>query len=308
MAPLCPGCKGSNISKVGPIPPAGHFCGMPLKEALFSDLYECGNCFLSFRWPRISYDRCCDFYRGGEDCNPAYTKANRRDWKVALDWLKYARLKESILDIGCYDGEFLSQVNFQKKHGIEINKEAIKAAAVRGTTVIETDISRLNEISGPGFDAVVALDIMEHVEDPEKFLSDIFALVKDGGIIIISTVNTLSPSWRLMKNKYWYCFLAEHITFINKKWLSRAVRKNGNFVIDEIQNIAHTEDGTNPLADILKNLTYKASPSFFGLLRKMGFGGINISEHPGLVCAPPYWHSARDHFIVKIIKSDGNRY
>jgi 2-polyprenyl-6-hydroxyphenyl methylase / 3-demethylubiquinone-9 3-methyltransferase len=51
--------------------------------------------------------------------------------------------------------------------------------------------------NGGGFDAVLALEIIEHVEDPAQFVKDCAKLVKPGGIIIFSTLNRTAKSYAL---------------------------------------------------------------------------------------------------------------
>lgn len=47
------------------------------------------------------------------------------------------------------------------------------------------------------FDAVLALEIIEHVAEPNKFLQDCSALVKPGGLLVVSTLNRTAASYAL---------------------------------------------------------------------------------------------------------------
>ena len=46
---------------------------------------------------------------------------------------------------------------------------------------------------------VIASEVIEHVNDRSKFLSDLSNLLKDGGLIIITTLNKSFPSIMLAK-------------------------------------------------------------------------------------------------------------
>lgn len=48
---------------------------------------------------------------------------------------------------------------------------------------------------GARFDVVVALEIVEHVADPQSFVDSLFALLKPGGILIMSTLNRNPKSY-----------------------------------------------------------------------------------------------------------------
>jgi 2-polyprenyl-6-hydroxyphenyl methylase/3-demethylubiquinone-9 3-methyltransferase len=49
--------------------------------------------------------------------------------------------------------------------------------------------------TGEKFDAVVSLEVMEHVDEPETFLSSIRPLVHEGGLVFLSTMNKTPQSF-----------------------------------------------------------------------------------------------------------------
>lgn len=51
--------------------------------------------------------------------------------------------------------------------------------------------------SGESYDVVLALEIIEHVPDPPSFLRTISALVRPGGLLILSTINRTPLSYAL---------------------------------------------------------------------------------------------------------------
>jgi 2-polyprenyl-6-hydroxyphenyl methylase/3-demethylubiquinone-9 3-methyltransferase len=51
--------------------------------------------------------------------------------------------------------------------------------------------------AGESFDAVLALEIVEHVADPPAFVADLGRLVKPGGQLLLSTLNRTSKSFLL---------------------------------------------------------------------------------------------------------------
>jgi 2-polyprenyl-6-hydroxyphenyl methylase / 3-demethylubiquinone-9 3-methyltransferase len=52
-------------------------------------------------------------------------------------------------------------------------------------------------VKGHSYDAVLALEIVEHVINPAKFLKDCASLVKPGGLLIMSTLNRTAASYAL---------------------------------------------------------------------------------------------------------------
>ncbi len=51
--------------------------------------------------------------------------------------------------------------------------------------------------SGAGFDAVLLLEVIEHVPDVPAFLARVAPLVKPGGIMILSTLNRTLKAYAL---------------------------------------------------------------------------------------------------------------
>jgi 2-polyprenyl-6-hydroxyphenyl methylase/3-demethylubiquinone-9 3-methyltransferase len=107
-----------------------------------------------------------------------------------------------ILDIGCGGGlvtEPLCRMGADIT-GIDASDKNIATASVHakeGGLSIDYLTTTAEEMAaaGPGFDAVVALEIVEHVADVPLFLSSCAALVKPGGALIMSTLNRTAKSY-----------------------------------------------------------------------------------------------------------------
>ncbi len=102
----------------------------------------------------------------------------------------------SVLDIGCGGGlvaEPLARLG-AKITGIDPASENIEAAKThaRGTNLDITYRAMTAEAltnEGATFDAVLLLEVVEHVPDVPLFLRTVAPLVKPGGVMIVSTLN-----------------------------------------------------------------------------------------------------------------------
>lgn len=93
-----------------------------------------------------------------------------------------------ILEIGCGAGAFIRAI--KKFHpewecfGADVSREAINAAvsAVDGVRYSAFDGGRF-PYEDNNFDAVVFMDVLEHVDDPENFIAEIKRVLKTKGIV-----------------------------------------------------------------------------------------------------------------------------
>jgi 2-polyprenyl-3-methyl-5-hydroxy-6-metoxy-1,4-benzoquinol methylase len=134
----------------------------------------------------------------------------------------------SLLDIGSGTGHFASTM---KKagwivKGIEINEKARSfAAEAFGLDIISPDsISTLDPAS---FDCVTLWHVLEHFQDPLKYMSDIIPLLKPGGVCLVALPNSGSYDAEYY-GKYWAAYdVPRHLWHFNPSSFSRFARKAG---------------------------------------------------------------------------------
>ena len=110
----------------------------------------------------------------------------------------------SVLDIGCGGGLVCEPMTRMGANvtGIDADVQAIGVAKDHAKlSGLEIDYraesaEKLAEEKA-AFDVVLALEIIEHVNDPESFVKTVCALAKPGGIVIFSTLNRTPKSYAL---------------------------------------------------------------------------------------------------------------
>ena len=126
----------------------------------------------------------------------------RRFGRDAKGPTSLARL--SVLDIGCGGGlvcEPLARLGADVT-GIDPaaeNIEAAKAHAAAARLDIAYEAATAEELAsrGQGYDAVLLLEVVEHVPDVPAFLKGVAPLVKPGGVMILSTLNRTLKAYAL---------------------------------------------------------------------------------------------------------------
>ncbi len=299
--PVCPDCKSTVGCHVDRIPGTNVFAGRSMGKILDGgDLWNCPSCRLFYRWPTIEKSTLDELYSSGSNYTWVSSFDDRPDWKIAKNWLESLHPAPTrILDVGCFDGAFLSELSSAvDRYGIEVHPAAKIRAEKSGINIIGSDFedlpSNLNQM-----DCIFAFDVLEHIRCPADFIAKAISMVEPGGRLIISTGNVSSPSFRLMRGGYWYCTIAEHISFLGPEWCVEIAEKLG-LVIERKEFFSHVEASLRQRwVEFFKNFVYRISPRLFSKLRKLGLGKMDVSDHESLALHPPGWMSAKDHFIVQ---------
>lgn len=116
---------------------------------------------------------------------------------------KYLPDDSKILEVGCGLG-FFGEIMVEKfeYHAIDISEDAIHFAKEElGLSNVAVGNAYKLEYPDHHFDALVAFDVVEHLDTPTKFSNEANRVLKPGGIAIISTPNPLSFGNRVKKDK-----------------------------------------------------------------------------------------------------------
>ena len=155
----------------------------------------------------------------------------------------------TLLDIGCGGGlvaEPMARLG-AKVTGVDAAGPNIKTALVHAREGgLDIDYrhgtaEQLLEAEGPGrFDVVLNLEVVEHVADPQTFLTDCAALVKPGGMMIVGTINRTSRAFVTA------IFGAEYVM----GWLPRGTHRFGKLVKPEEVDAALSSAGLSTQAPV----------------------------------------------------------
>lgn len=138
------------------------------------------------------------------------------NWDAAFyakytDFLRPARPGARVLDVGCGAGQVvgrLTEAGFEA-HGVDVSEPNIERARRFSSRCQFYDGKHLPFPDGH-FASVGALNVLEHVEEPEAFVPELVRVAEPGGRVLISSPNFLRvlgfrdyhPRMRGVRNKW----------------------------------------------------------------------------------------------------------
>lgn len=115
------------------------------------------------------------------------------------------------LDIGCGDGVTVRMVKPKGPiTGVDLDDEMLRSARKRGIKTIRANAEDLHMLKGRTFELVTCFDALEHIEQPTLVLAEMYRVLKNRGLLILTTPNVNSLftlvwwAWtNLWLGKYW---------------------------------------------------------------------------------------------------------
>lgn len=162
--------------------------------------------------------------------------------KIVIDYItKYMLKNNKILDIGCWMGKLGENLNTKEKvliDGIDINRAALKIAKRRGYRYIyKRDLNRPLNLSQK-YDFIICADLLEHLQNPNKLLTNIKYLMKPETILIVSLPNIAFFLYRLKllfgiwDYEKWGVMDETHLHFYTLKTMKTLLKSNGYKILE----------------------------------------------------------------------------
>lgn len=213
------------------------------------NLYECINCDLVFVYPipknlnKIYNDEY--FFKkeekkirnGAGYVNYEKDKESMRETFITyLKKLEELTANRKIFDIGTATAYFLDLARSRgwETAGVEISSYAAEIARNKGHKIFEGPLLDLK--IEEQFGVVTMWDVLEHIDEPQKYLFAINNILQKGGILTINTIDRESWWARFWGSKWYSIIPPEHLFYFSLKNLKILFEKNG-FKIIKVQKI-----------------------------------------------------------------------
>jgi len=198
------------------------------------DLIACRTCRTEFLAPQPTDERLGEIY--GADYYTPWS-VETADTVDAMKRLTFEPMLEAceprpgrnVLDLGCATGSFLAEATRRgaSAYGIDLNPEAIAMARARVPEAqLHVGVAADRPFPGVSFDAVVMIDFIEHVRDPEAELSVVRDFTHPGSRLVISTPRVDSLV-RAASGRHWPQYREEHLTYFSRGGIGALLRRTG---------------------------------------------------------------------------------
>ncbi len=142
-----------------------------------------------------------DWYEGDYN-QDSPRKAVHIYWQKGYDFLKRFNREGKplkLLDIGCDNGILssrLKQLGYDV-YGLDIRKKEVAMARKLGIKAVVGSAEKKLPFGSGYFDAALAGDIIEHLYDTDFFIQEVYRILKQGGVFVVTTPNVASFSNRI---------------------------------------------------------------------------------------------------------------
>lgn len=180
-----------------------------------------------------AYAQVSDAYFDSQEGDARYTRFYER-LERALQRHVSGR---TILDVGCGDGVFLSTLSDQwAKRGVEPSVSGASLARKRELDVVCATLDTVN--TNYCADLISALDVIEHVVDPHRFVDSFKSQLRPGGYALLLTGDVGSYPARVAGPHWSYLRWCGHVSVFSRSGLRRLLESHG-FDVVHWQRCAH---------------------------------------------------------------------
>lgn len=236
-----------------------------------------------------------------------YYPAHREIMRIVRERLGGEFRGRRIMDVGCLEGYFSIECALQGAEALGVDGKLLnvrKCEFVRSVlgadraTFVHHDAMRLTRESYGGFDAVLALGLLYHLEDPYTFLENMAGLCD--GFALIDTHIAIEDQPEILKEG-WRPELSEMRTFT-----FGGRRYDGRLYREFAPGTARAEKDVSPTTSLENELSvWLTEDSLVRMLHNVGFSGTEKVVYPE--AAGTWWSDLRRDCRVLLVASSPRR-
>ncbi len=211
-------------------------------------------------------------YGGYGSARDLYLRTARKRIRAIERHSKGGRL----LDVGCGFGYFLevAQGSFDECWGVDISGHAAEAVRQKGICCHQGDLAAA-QFADRYFDVVVMEDLLEHVSSCGALLSEVRRILRDDGLLAITTPNIRSWLATISRDRWVSFKIPEHVVYYSPATIGRVLATNG-FHTTEIRP-AQQHCSLGFLAQRIRKLNAGAGSALQCIVERLGMGELSLN-------------------------------
>jgi cyclopropane fatty-acyl-phospholipid synthase-like methyltransferase len=177
-----------------------------------------------------AYKRVSAAYFESPETDPRYTRFYKQLERLAESHVA----EKTILDVGCGDGGFLSTLSDRwAKYGLEPSASGSSLAWQKN---LEVACGTLDDSTTQyQADLISALDVIEHVIDPHRFVESFKRHLPRGGCVLLLTGDADSQPARIAGSQWSYLRWCGHISIFSRSGLQRLLESHGFEILEWVR-------------------------------------------------------------------------
>lgn len=234
---VCGGALALRFPGGGEAPVPGDLSPSCHRPRAHGDLYRCRECGTVQQPSLPSAGELADLYREMEDDGYMDEEPGRRATAARLlELVERRRRPGRLLEIGCGHGLLLDEARRRgwRVRGLELSASSRgHARDVLGLDVRDERIEQLDPREAGSWDAVLLVDVLEHLDDPAGALRRCHELLTPGGVLCVVTPDPSSLTARAAGARWWG-LLPAHTHLLPRATLRELVSAGGLVIADDV--------------------------------------------------------------------------
>ncbi|REJ82296.1 MAG: class I SAM-dependent methyltransferase [Bacteroidetes bacterium] len=198
-----------------------------LKGYEFHGLAYCSSCGMVFHRHVVPEEILQKHYTAYPESDlPSDVTVKR--YNEILDRLEHQRKNNTILDVGCGEGYFLEEALKRgwDAYGTEYAERYVKNCSDKGIKMRSGKL-QVQDFKDLKFDVICSFEVIEHIQNPQEEIRIFNKLLRDGGIVYLTTPNFNSISRNLLGEKWNIISVPDHLAYYTPKTLTRLFKECG---------------------------------------------------------------------------------